>query len=134
MSRRVEEIVVRIEHVEVGNREDLVRKAIKLLGSEDSNGNNGAEYIPDYICEYFNLDPDNFEAIDKLNEKLDNDEKYCIDRYAREMAMKKKTTDKKIVKYLLDFYIDHWNGDAIIGLDYTTNKKGQIDTLAVAQG
>ena len=133
MSRRIEYNSVKIEHIEVGNRKDLIRKAIELLGSEDSNGNNGAEYIPDYICEYFHLDPENFEAIDKLNEQMENKDIYCIDRYAFETAMKKKrTSDKGIIKYLLDFYIDHWGSEGIVGLDYTTNDKGQIDTLAVA--
>ena len=131
MSRHVYENYVSIAKVKAGNRKDLINKAIALMGSEDSNGNNGAEYLPDEILEYFHLK--NYMEADKINKTLPKKERYTIDRYVREQAMGMiDKSDKEILDYLFDYYVSHWDNEAVMSINYTTNNKKQIDSIAVA--
>lgn len=138
MSKRIEECDINVDFMEIepGNREDLLKKVIPYLGSADSNGENGAEYMPFGVAQYFGLENRSNEEIDAMNEAIeDKSDIYCIDRYVRERILEtmKDKSDEEVIEKLMSFYDEHWGGDVINGIKYTTDANGNINFVAVAQ-
>ena len=131
MSIRYTEVNTDYAEVKPGNRESLIDAVIQLLQSEDSNGNNGAEYMDDYMIKHYGFK--SFDEVDEANANLENDEIYCIDKYMKEEAMKMTDkSDKEVIDFLVDFYQSHWNNDQLINIGCIKNKKGQINYVISA--
>lgn len=112
-------------------RNSLIGTILSVFSDEDTNGNNGLEFMSMAAKEYFGLSGDENED-EFTEEEL---ERYTTDNYMREylLSLPSNTTEREIVAKAFDMYsVSMINYCHDQGYDITVDKNGRVTSITYA--
>lgn len=116
------------------SKQGLINTLLSVFSDEDTNGNNGIEYLSSAAAEYFNIDIDNIKTDTHTEAEL---QKYTTDNYHaamwKELSDEPEITEDEIVaKAFKDYSSTCTNYCSAQEYDVVYNDEGKIGIIIYA--